>query len=49
MVERQNGHKIKPLRSDSGGEHVSNVLVALCDQEGIVSDMVQPESGFSRL
>jgi hypothetical protein len=36
----KSGHKIKTLRSDSGGEHVSNEFVALCDQEGMVCDMV---------
>jgi hypothetical protein len=30
------------IRSDSGGEHVSNEFVALCDQEGMVCDMVHP-------
>lgn len=35
-VERQNGHKFKTLRTNGGGEYVSNYFGKYCDQEGVV-------------
>lgn len=40
MVERQSGHKNKVLRTDGGGEYVSNKFNALYEKEGIVHEVV---------
>lgn len=42
MVERQNSYKIKVLKTDCGGEYVSNDLGKFCDQKGIVHEVVLP-------
>lgn len=42
MVERHNGHKIKVLRTDGGGEYVSKYFDTLCIQEGIMHKVVPP-------
>ena len=42
MVERQSGRKLKVLRTDGGGEYVSNGFDALCEKEGIVHEVVHP-------
>ncbi|GAU40455.1 hypothetical protein TSUD_141350 [Trifolium subterraneum] len=42
MVERQSGHKLKTLRTDGGGEYMSNEFKALCEREGIIHEVVPP-------
>ncbi|GAU30981.1 hypothetical protein TSUD_104950 [Trifolium subterraneum] len=44
MVERQSGHKLKTLRTDGGGEYVSNEFDALCEKEGIVHEVTPPHT-----
>ena len=40
MVERQNAHKLKILKTDDGGEYVSNDFGKYCDEKGIVHEVV---------
>lgn len=42
MVERQSDHEIKTLKTDDGGEYVSNYFGKFYDQEGIVHEVVSP-------
>lgn len=42
MVERKSGHKLKVLKSDGGGEYVSKDFERLCDQEGIIHEVIPP-------
>ena len=35
LIENASGQKIKILRSDNGGEYVSNELLHICSQSGI--------------
>jgi hypothetical protein len=35
LVEKETGKKVKALRSDNGGEYVSNEFKNLCAKEGI--------------
>ena len=35
LVEKESGKKVKALRSDIGGEYVSNEFKKLCATEGI--------------
>lgn len=44
MVERQSDYKIKTLKIDGGGEYVLNDFGKFCDQEGIVHDVVPPQT-----
>lgn len=40
MVVRQSGHKLKVLKTDGGGEYVSNDFGRFCDQEGKLHELV---------
>lgn len=42
MVERKSRHKLKGLKTNGGGEYVSNDFGKFCDQEGIVNEVVPP-------
>ncbi|GAU31071.1 hypothetical protein TSUD_322080 [Trifolium subterraneum] len=42
VVERQNEHKLKVLRTDGGGEYVSHDFAELCESEGIVHEVIPP-------
>lgn len=42
IVEKQSGHKIKVLKTDGGGEYVSNDFDRFYDHEGIVQEIVPP-------
>ena len=35
LVEKESGNKLKALRSDNGGEYISNQFKDLCSKEGI--------------
>ena len=49
MVERQSGHKLKTLRTDGGGEYVSNEFDALCEKEGIGHEVVPPYTHLNKM
>lgn len=40
MVERQNGHKLKVLKTDGGEKYVSNDFEKFCDEDGIIHEIV---------
>lgn len=42
MFERPSGQKIKVLKTDGGGEYVSNDFGKFCDQEGIIHEVILP-------
>ena len=42
FVETQTGHRIKVLRSDNGGEYVSNKFAAFCRLRCIVQQFTPP-------
>lgn len=42
MAKRQNGHNIKVLRTDKGGDYVSKDFDTLCTKEGIMHEVVPP-------
>lgn len=52
MMDRQNGHKIKTLRTDGVGKYVSKDFNALCEREAIVHEEVSPyilqQNGISK-
>ena len=35
LVEKESGKQVKALRSDNGGEYISNELKYFCNKEGI--------------
>ena len=41
-VENQFGRKIKKLRSDNGGEYISNQFTRFLDDQGIAHDTTNP-------
>ena len=43
-VELQTGHSIKTLRSDNGGEYISNLFDDFCKQQGIHHEFTVPYS-----
>lgn len=42
MVERQSSRKLKTLRTDGGGEYVSNDFVVLSEKDGIIHEVCNP-------
>jgi transposase InsO family protein len=42
LVEKQTSKKIKALRSDNGGEYISNAFRGLCSKEGIRRELTTP-------
>lgn len=40
MVETKSGHKLKVLKTDGGGEYVSNDFGRFCNQEGITHELL---------
>jgi hypothetical protein len=42
LVEKDTGRKVKALRSDNGGEYVSNEFKNLCASEGIQRELIAP-------
>lgn len=41
-VENSSGHRVKTIRSDRGGEFLSNELVNLCEERGIERQLTVP-------
>jgi transposase InsO family protein len=42
QVEKESECSIKKLRTDGGGEYVSNEFAKFCEQEGIVHEVIAP-------
>ncbi|GAU31479.1 hypothetical protein TSUD_386430 [Trifolium subterraneum] len=42
MAEKQSDHKLKVLKTDGGGEYVSNAFSEFCEAEGIVHEVIPP-------
>ena len=44
LVEKDTGKKVKNLRSDNGGEYISNEFKKLCASEGIRRELIAPHN-----
>jgi transposase InsO family protein len=44
LVEKESGKQVKALRSDNGGEYVSNEFKDFCGKEGIRRELIVPHS-----
>ena len=44
LAEKESGKKIKALRSDNGGEYVSQQFKDLCASEGIKQELTAPHN-----
>ena len=44
LVEKDTWNKVKALRSDNGGEYISNELKKLCTKDGIQREFIAPHN-----
>jgi hypothetical protein len=44
LVEKESGKKVKALRSNSGGEYISNEFKDFCNKEGIQRELRAPHN-----
>jgi transposase InsO family protein len=44
LVEKESGKKVKALRSDNGGEYISNEFKDFCSREGIRRELITPHN-----
>lgn len=44
LVEKDNGRKVKALRSNNDGEYVSNEFKKFCASEGIRRELISPHN-----
>jgi transposase InsO family protein len=44
LVEKESGKKVKALRSDNGGEYISNEFKDFCSKEGIRRELIAPHN-----
>ena len=44
LVEKESGKKVKALRSDNGGEYISNKFKDFCSKEGIQRELMSPHN-----
>jgi hypothetical protein len=44
LVEKESGKQVKALRSDNGGEYISNEFKYLCSREGIRRELIAPHN-----
>ena len=42
LVEKESGKQVKALRSDNGGEYISNEFKKFCSKEGIRRELKAP-------
>ena len=40
LVEKESGKQVKALRSNNGGEYISNEFKELCSKEGIRRELI---------
>ena len=43
-VEKDTGKHVKALRSDNGGEYISNEFKNFCNKEGIRRELITPQN-----
>ena len=44
LVEKESGNQVKALRSDNGGEYISNEFKDFCSREGIRRELIAPQN-----
>jgi transposase InsO family protein len=44
LVEKESGKQVKALRSDNGGEYISNKFKEFCSREGIRRELIVPHN-----
>jgi transposase InsO family protein len=44
LVEKEPRKKVKALRSDNGGEYISNKFKDFCNREGIRRELIAPQN-----
>jgi hypothetical protein len=44
LVEKESGQQVKALRSDNGGEYISNEFKDFCSREGIRRELIAPRN-----
>ena len=44
LVEKDMGNQVKALRSDNGGEYISNEFKNFCNKEGIQRELIVPHN-----
>jgi transposase InsO family protein len=44
LVEKESRKQVKALRSDNGGEYISNEFKYFCNKEGIRRELIAPHS-----
>ena len=44
LVEKDSGKQVKALRSDNGGEYISNEFKDFCSKEGIPRELIAPHN-----
>ena len=44
LVEKVSGKQVKALRSDNGGEYISNEFKNFCSKEGIRRELIAPHN-----
>jgi transposase InsO family protein len=43
-VEKESGKQVKDLRSDNGGEYISNEFKGFCSREGVRRELIPPHN-----
>ena len=44
LVEKESGKQVKALRSDNGGDYISNEFKNFCSKEGIQRELIVPRN-----
>jgi hypothetical protein len=44
LVEKESGKQVKAMRSDNGGEYISNKFKYFCNKEGIRRELIAPHN-----
>ena len=44
LLEKESRNKVKALRSDNGGEYISNKFKDFCSKEGIRRELIAPNN-----
>jgi transposase InsO family protein len=44
LVEKESGNQVKAMRSDNGGEYISNEFKDFCSKEGIQRELIVPHN-----